>query len=170
MPMLGAVAGSETEEALMARIITALDIGRPVETVWSYLTDLHNSKDWSTEVVDTEYSGPIRLGATGVDTRRWGKREVKMNWEVTEYEPPRLMTLKYGPPLNAVADFTFEPSAAGGTRVSCITTLKPSGWMRLLAPIIAAEGRKADERQFAKAKAILESTDVRGAETDNMSP
>ncbi len=143
----------------MAKIVTALDIERPVETVWGYLTDLHNSKDWSTEVVDTVYSGPIRLGATGVDTRRWGKRELQMNWEVTEFQPPRLMTLKYGPPLNAVAQFTFEPTTTGGTRVACGTTLKPTGWMRLLAPIIAAEGRRADEKQFAKAKAILEAPD-----------
>ena len=150
----------------MAKIVTALDIGRPLETVWNYLTDLHNSKDWSTEVVDTEYRGPIRLGATGVDTRRWGKREVKMNWEVTEFEPPRLMTLKYGPPLNAVADFAFQPTAAGGTRVSCTTTLKPSGWMRLLAPFIAAEGRKADQKQFAKAKEILEREGSRNQEPD----
>ena len=147
----------------MAKIVTTLDIERPVETVWKYLTDLHNSKDWSTEVVDTVYSGPIRLGATGVDTRRWGKRELKMNWEVTEYEPPRSMTLNYGPPLNAVADFTFEPVATETTRVTCSTTLKPTGWMRLLAPIIAVEGRKADEKQFAKAKAILESADAGGS-------
>lgn len=143
----------------MAKIVTALDIERPVETVWSYLTDLHNSKDWSTEVVDTVYSGPIRLGATGVDTRRWGKRELQMNWEVTKYDPPRLLTLTYGAPLNAVADFTFEPTHAGGTRLTCSTTIKPQGWMRLLAPIIALEGRRADEKQFAKAKAILEAPD-----------
>jgi hypothetical protein len=37
-----------------------------------------------------------------------------------------------------------------------MTDLKPSGWWRLLTPIIAAEGRKADQTQFAKVKAILE--------------
>jgi hypothetical protein len=89
-----------------------------------------------------------------------GKRELKMNWEVTEYDPPRRMTLTYGRPLNAVAQFTFEPTSDGGTRLGCNTVLKPTGWMRLLAPVIAVEGRKADEKQFARAKAILESTDL----------
>ena len=143
----------------MSKIVTSLEIERPVEAVWNYMTDLHHTKDWSNEVVETVYSGPIRLGATGVDTRRMGKRELKMNWEVTGYDPPRLLTLSFGPPLNAVADFTFEPISTGGTRLTCSTTIKPKGWMRLMAPIIALEGRKADEKQFAKAKAILEATD-----------
>jgi hypothetical protein len=32
--------------------------------------------------------------------------------------------------------------------------------MRLIAPIIALEGRRADEKQFAKAEAILEAADI----------
>ena len=142
----------------MARIVTSVDIERPLPDVWSYLTDLHNAKDWSTEVIETEYSGPLQLGAKGVDTRRQGKKEVKWEWEVTSYEPPNLLALTYGPPLNAVANFTFEAVEADQTRVSCVTDLKPSGWWRLLTPMIAAEGRKADETQFAKVKAILEGS------------
>lgn len=140
----------------MAKIETSLEIARPVQEVWDYLTDLRNAKDWSTEVIDTTYSGPIQLGTVGQDTRRWGKREVKWDWKVTGYEPPNRLTLTFGPPMNAVADFNFEP-VTQGTRLSCSTTLKPSGWMRFITPIIAAEGRKADQAQFAKAKEILEA-------------
>lgn len=142
----------------MARISTAVEIDRPISDVWAYLTDLHNAKDWSTEVVETSYSGPLGLGATGVDTRMWGKKQVKWDWEVTEYEPPRLLQLTYGPPLNAVASFGFEEIARQRTRVSCDTDLAPSGWWRLMTPIITMEGRKADETQFAKVKAILEGS------------
>ncbi len=142
----------------MAQIVTSVDIDRPVGTVWEYLTDLHHAKDWSTEVMDTVYSGPIQLGATGVDTRRWGKKEVKWDWKVTGYDPPNLLSLTYGPPLNAIADFKFESTSAETTRVTCATSLKPSGWWRLITPMIAAEGRKADRAQFTKVKSILEQT------------
>jgi uncharacterized protein YndB with AHSA1/START domain len=141
---------------VVAKIETSVEIARPVAEVWEYLTDLRNEKEWSTEVVDTTYSGPIQLGATGTDTRRWGKKVVKWDWKVTAYEAPRRLTLTFGPPMNAVADFTFEPTTQG-TRLTCTTTLKPSGWTRLIAPLIAAEGRSADQKQFAKAKEILES-------------
>ena len=46
----------------MARISAAAEIDRPISAVWESLTDLHNAKDWSTEVVETSYSGPLRLG------------------------------------------------------------------------------------------------------------
>jgi len=140
----------------MAKIETSVEINRPVEEVWQYITDLRNAKNWSTEVVDTVYSGPIQLGAYGVDTRRMGKREMKWNWEVTGYDPPRRLTLTYGPPLNALANFIFEPTGDNGTRVTCTTTLAPNGWMKLIAPIIAFEGRKVDQEQFSKVKTILE--------------
>lgn len=42
----------------MAKIETSVHIARPVAEVWGYLTDLRNEKEWSTEVVDTTYSGP----------------------------------------------------------------------------------------------------------------
>ena len=142
----------------MRTIETSIDIDRPIATVWAYLTDLHNSKEWSTEVIDTVYSGPLRLGATGVDTRRWGKRELKWDWEVTQYEAPHILELTYGPPLNAVANFSFDETSADETRVSCTTSLEPSGWWRLMSPMIAAEGRKADQAQFAKVKSILEGS------------
>ena len=135
----------------MAKIETSVEIARPVSEVWEYLTDLRNEKEWSTEVVDTTYSGPIQLGAIGTDTRRWGKKVVKWDWKVTAYEAPRRLTLTYGPPMNAVADFTFEPTTQG-TRLTCTTTLKPSGWLRLLAPVLAAEVRRADQNQFATAQ------------------
>jgi len=154
----------------MTEIVITLDIERPVETVREYLTELHHTKDWSTTVVDTVYSGPIRLGAAGVETRRTGRRELKMmNWEVTGYDPPRFMALTFGPPLNSVALFSFVPIPTGGTRFTCSTTIKPKGSMRLLAPIIAVEGRRADEKQFAKAKAIMEAKDVGGGGFDDIS-
>lgn len=142
----------------MAQIVTSIDIDRPVATVWEYLTDLRHAKDWSSEVLETVYSGPIELGATGADTRKWGKKEMKWDWKVTRYDPPHLLSLNYGPPLNAMADFTFESTTADTTKVTCATTLKPSGWWRLLTPMIAAEGRKVDQAQFAKVKSILEGT------------
>ena len=142
----------------MAKIETSIDIDRPIATVWDYVTDLHNAKDWSTEVVETTYSGDLQLGATGVDTRRWGKREVQWDWTVTNYAAPHLLELTYGPPLNAVARFNFDEISPAATRVACVTTLRPSGWWRFMSPLIAAEGKKADETQFAKVKSILEGS------------
>ena len=141
----------------MTEFVTTVDLERPLETVWNYMTDLHRVKDWSSEVVETVYLGPIRLGATGVDIRRIGKHEIRVNREVTGYHPPTLLVLTFGPPVNSIARFSFRPTPIGGTRLTCRTTIKPVGWKRLISPLIVAEARRADEKQFARAKSNLES-------------
>lgn len=39
----------------MRPIETSVTIARPPEEVFAYLTDLHNAKDWNTEVIDVKY-------------------------------------------------------------------------------------------------------------------
>ena len=142
----------------MARISTTIEIERPVAEVFEYLTDLRNAKDWSTEVVDVSYHGELAHGTTGSDTRTMGRKELVMPWRVTTFDEPSRVTLSYEQPFPFDATFSFEPTDRG-TRVTCVTDLHPRGWWRLLGPVMAWEGRKADRVQFAKVKAILESAD-----------
>ncbi|HEY7703307.1 MAG TPA: SRPBCC family protein [Acidimicrobiia bacterium] len=139
----------------MPEFTTSVVIERPVQEVWDFLNDIRNRDKWNKEVVGTTYDGVLREGATGTDTMAMGGRQIRMDWRVTRFEPPHRLEMAYGPPTNAVADFTFE-EMGGGTRLSCHTILRPSGWMRFLSPFLAGEGRKADEVQFAKVKAFLE--------------
>ena len=141
----------------MTDFVTTVDVERPLETVWNYLTDLHRRKDWSTDVVDTVYLGPIRLGTTGVDFRRVGKNEITVNWEVIGCHPPTLLVLTFGLPLNSIARFSFRPTPTGGTRLTCRTTIKNNGWRRLISPLIVAKARRTDEAQLARAKVNLET-------------
>ncbi len=140
----------------MVHIRTTIVIRRPQEETFEYLTDLRNAKEWATELVDVTYDGELRLGATGVETRRRGSKEFRLPWTVTEYERPERLVLEFGPPLPATAEFTFRPEP-GGTRFSCDTDLRLRGLWRLLTPVLAAEARDIDAAQFQKAKEILES-------------
>ena len=142
----------------MARISTSIEIERPVAEVFAYLTDLRNATEWSSEVVDVTYDGELAEGSTGSDTRRMGRKELVMPWRVTTFAAPNRLAMSYEQPFPVDATFSFEPTDHG-TRVTCVTDLHPRGWWRLLAPVLAWEGRKADQVQFAKVKAILESSD-----------
>ena len=146
----------------MVHIRTSIVIRRPQEETFDYLTDLRNAKEWATELVDVAYDGELRVGATGVDTRRRGSKEFRLPWTVTAYQRPDRLVLEFGPPVPATAEFTFRPEP-GGTRFSCDTDLRPGGLWRLLTPVLAAEARHVDAAQFHKAKEILES---RGATVD----
>lgn len=147
------------KERAMVHIRTSIVIGRSPEETFDYLTDLSNANEWAVELVDVAYDGDLRPGATGVDTRRMGRKEVSMPWVVTTFERPRRIVFEYGEPFPATADFTFR-AEDGGTRVTCHTDLRLRRGWRLLAPVFAAEAGKTDRTQFGKVKAILEARRV----------
>ncbi len=140
----------------MPRIETSIEIERPQEEVYAYLTDLRNALEWSTGLVSVTYDGDLREGTTGVDTRTLGRKELVMPWTVTAFEPPARLVVEYGAPFPATAEFSFRPTEAG-TLVTCDTDLRPRGLWRLLGPFMAMEARKTDAAQFRKVKEILES-------------
>jgi len=140
----------------MARIRTEVHIDRSQEEVFAYMTDLHNALEWATELVDVTYDGELARGTTGEDIRRMGRKELRMPWKVTAFEPPHEVTFEYGPPFPATARFTVERSGRGSV-LRCVTELRPRGLWRLLAPAMAIEARKTDRVQFEKVKDILES-------------
>lgn len=144
----------------MTRVVTTIDIERPVEDVFGFLTDLDNLPQWAVGLLEVRHDGHVRLGAKGVEVRMVGKKKTEMPWEVIRYEPPRVVAFAYSEPLPATATFTMEP-IAGGTRLTCDTELELKGIYRLMAPMIVKEARQTDAKQFAKAKATLEG---RGAD------
>jgi uncharacterized protein YndB with AHSA1/START domain len=148
-------AGSAAKGGCM-RFSTSVLIDRPVAEVFEFFTDLRNAPEWSVEVTEVRYDGDIRLGATGVDTRRSGKKTEEWPWTVTEYDPPHRVTFSYSTPVEATSVFSFEQSP-DGTRMTCDTDLRPRGLWHLLAPFIRAEAKRNDRAQFAKAKALLEA-------------
>lgn len=139
----------------MAKVETSIEIARPQEEVFAYLTDLRNAKEWSTEFVDVTYDGDLAQGSTGADTRKMGRKEIVMPWTITAFDPPNRLVFEYTAPFPITADFSFR-STSTGTRVTCSMDLRPRGFWRLLGPLIAREGKKTDQAQFEKVKQILE--------------
>jgi hypothetical protein len=139
----------------MPKVVTSIEIERPREEVFAYLTDRKNAKAWSTEFVDVIYDGELAEGTTGTDIRRVGRKEIVMPWTVTAFDPPNRVAFESRAPFPATADFTFRSTGAG-TLLTCSMDLRPRGFWRLLGPLIAWEGKRSDRAQFQKVKQILE--------------
>lgn len=139
----------------MPHVETSVEIERPQEEVFAYVTDLRNAMEWSTGLVEVTYDGELAEGTTGTDVRRMGRKDLAMPWQVTVFAPPSKLVVEYGAPFPATAAFTFEPTARG-TRVTCATELRPRGLWKLLGPVMVREARRTDVVQFGKVKAILE--------------
>jgi uncharacterized protein YndB with AHSA1/START domain len=141
----------------MARLETHTTVERPRDEVFAFMTDPERFPSWLA-VEDVELDGPMRLGATGSETRRMLGRRLRMEWEVTAYEPGRRIAFRYpSGPIAADAAFTFETVGAA-TRVTCATDLHLRGLYRVLAPLVVREARKEDEANFRRVRDVLEGT------------
>jgi uncharacterized protein YndB with AHSA1/START domain len=75
----------------MPPIVSHIEIARPPEEVFAYVTDPSRFHEWQHEVVrvDIQGNGLPGVGSRFVTTRRLGGAERAMTQEITELTPPR---------------------------------------------------------------------------------
>ena len=74
----------------MAPIISEIEIARPAEQVFSYVTDPSTFAEWQQGVVRGRMSeSPTRVGSKCTTVRTIGGREREVTTEITESDPPR---------------------------------------------------------------------------------
>ncbi len=120
----------------MATVDARIEIGRPVEEVYSYVTDLRNDPQWWAGV-----SRCVRLaGEGGVGTRyqleaRLLGMTVPTQIDVTHAEPPHSMTIVADGRLPYTARYGFSPTGKG-TRLAISVDIERAPW-RQLGPVLA---------------------------------
>lgn len=78
-------------------------------------------------------------------------------YEIRELAPgERLVMRTADGPVAMETTYAFEDAANGGTRMTLRNTGEPSGFSGLAAPILAAAMRRANRKDLARLKAILE--------------
>jgi uncharacterized protein YndB with AHSA1/START domain len=102
----------------MPPIVSHIEIARPPEEVYAYVTDPSRFPEWQHDVVRVRIHGgrPLGAGSRFTTTRRIGPVEQTMTQEITELSPPRSWAARgVDGPLRPSADVTVEP-LEGGTR------------------------------------------------------
>jgi carbon monoxide dehydrogenase subunit G len=115
----------------MAVIETSVKVGKPVEQVWAYLTNLDNQKKLSSYITGIEVSEPLRMGTRyKIETTSMGMKNVTTN-EVVAFEPNKKFGVKTlaAPPASDVTNtYVLEPDG-DGTKLTLLmdATLVPAG-------------------------------------------
>jgi uncharacterized protein YndB with AHSA1/START domain len=139
-----------------------IDIARPREVVWAFVTDPARSPDWIDEFVESHQvsEGDPGVGAVLSYTIEPGPRTGTM--EVTEWDPPRRMAFE-GPPLRSMGgagrprgsfELTERPD---GTHLVCTFRPELLGVLVLLRPYMRRWLRRQRTADALKLKAILEA-------------
>ncbi len=128
----------------MARIEESVDIKRPVDQVFAYVTDAKNWPRWESAMLEAEQTSPGQMGIGTTfrgATRIMGRR---MAWtsKVTEYEPNK----KWGETISCGStlieeQLIFDP-VEGGTKFTLVYDMQVGGLLKLFAPIVISTTRK----------------------------
>jgi uncharacterized protein YndB with AHSA1/START domain len=146
----------------MIRFSFPVEIDRPVEEVFTFVTDPAQLAQWQTSTVSAtqETDGPMRTGTRLREVHRgpFG-RNLESVVEVAHYEPNRRFDLQMleGPlPIDGRHAFT---AANGGTRIDFVAEGQPRGVMRLAQPLLARTLERQFRRYFARLKQVMEASE-----------
>jgi uncharacterized protein YndB with AHSA1/START domain len=145
----------------VAPIVSSIEIARPPEQVFSYVTDPSRFAEWQYDVVSVSMEGgrPPGVGSRFTTTRRIGRAERTMTQEITEISPPRSWAAQgVAGPIRPNANITIEPlSDNTRSRVTFALDFGGHGAGLPLVAVVRRMARKGAPISYRNLKERLES-------------
>ena len=149
-----------TGRAAAVDVLTEVEIDRPRAEVADYAANPDNAPEWyeNIEAVEWKTERVLAAGARVAFVARFLGRRLAYTYEIGTFVPGEhlVMATQQGPfPMETTYAWTDAPG--GGTRMSLRNRGRPSGFGRISAPIMAAAIRRANRKDLARLKQIVES-------------
>jgi uncharacterized protein YndB with AHSA1/START domain len=146
----------------MPPITTTIEINRPVEDVFAYVTDPARFVEWQQGVVSGHMDGDRahRVGDRCVTTRKIGGAERSVTSELTHIDPPNTWGVRaLEGPIRAIVDVTVSPlQDARRSRVKIDLEFTAHGIGKLLVPLfVRPSARKEMPQNLDRLKQRLET-------------
>jgi uncharacterized protein YndB with AHSA1/START domain len=140
-------------------VLTETVIARPRDQVAAFAADPDNAPAWYLNIKSVEWKSdpPLRVGSRVAFVARFLGKRLAYTYEIIEFIPnERLVMGTSEGPFPMETTYTWESTQEGGTRMTLRNRGSPEGFARLAAPFMAAAMRKANRKDLARLKEILE--------------
>jgi uncharacterized protein YndB with AHSA1/START domain len=141
-------------------VVTEAVIRRPVEAVASYAADPANTPEWYANIESVRWRTPppVAVGSTMDFVAHLLGRRLAYTYEVVEFEPGRRMVMRTAQgPFPMETTYTWEPVDEASTRMTLRNRGEPAGFARVAGPVLATAIRRANRRDLANLRRILEA-------------
>lgn len=140
-------------------VTTSIVIDRPRSKVAGFAIDPDNAPRWYANIESVEWltPRPLVLGSRIAFVARLLRKRMEYTYLVADLVPlERLVMQMHDGPFAMETTYTWEVISRSSTRMTLRNRGEPRGFSRIAGPMMGRAVRKANEKDLAALKAILE--------------
>lgn len=141
-------------------VLTETTIDKPVEVVAPYVADPTNAPEWYVNIKSIEWKTAKRVavGSRMDFVAHFMGRRIAYTYEIVEYVPNQQLVMRTAQgPFPMETTYRWEPAGEGSTKISLRNRGEPSGFGKIAAVFMAPAMKRANRKDLANLKALLES-------------
>ncbi len=134
-------------------------IQRQRDDVASYCSNPDNAPAWYKNIKSVEWKTPppVRIGSQIAFVAHFLGRRIAYTYEVVELVPGERLVMRTAQgPFPMETTYTWQSTADGGTRMTLRNRGTPAGFSTFVAPLMGRAVRKANQKDLAALKNLLE--------------
>jgi uncharacterized protein YndB with AHSA1/START domain len=140
-------------------VITETIIHRPQAEVAAYVSDPDNAPAWYVNIESVEWKTrpPVEVGSRVAFVAHFLGRRLSYTYEFVELVAGERLVMRTAEgPFPMETTYTWNTTGERSTRMTLRNRGEPSGFGKIAAPLMAAAMRRANRKDLARLKAILE--------------
>jgi uncharacterized membrane protein len=139
-------------------VTTEIEIDLPRAEVAAYAADPDTAPEWyeNIERVEWETPKPLAIGSRIGFVARFLGRTLEYTYEIRELNGERVVMSTAQGPFPMETTYTWRDTPSGGTRMTLRNRGRPTGFSKLMSPLMGSAARRANKKDLARLKQILE--------------
>ena len=141
-------------------VLTEITIARSADAVAAYAADPANAPAWYENIASVrwETEPPLRTGSRLAFTARFLGLPLAYTYEITEFVPAERLVMRTAQgPFPMETTYTWQALDDRSTRMTLRNRGEPAGFSKLVGSVMTAAMRRANRKDLAKLRQILEA-------------
>ena len=149
----------QADDEASVDVTTEIEIARPLTEVAAFTADPDNVPRWYVNIqsVDWQTPRPLQIGSQIAFVAQFLGRRMSYVYEVVEWRPSETLVMRTASgPFPMETTYVWRPVSASQTWMSLRNRGAPRGFSKLIAPFMAVAVRRANRKDLALLKSVLE--------------
>src|SRR4051794_14643391 len=140
-------------------VLTGIVIDLPLDRVAGYAADPSNAPRWYVNISSVRWQtpAPMTVGSRLEFVAHFLGRQLAYTYEIVEFVPGERLVMRTAEgPVPMETAYTWQPVGPDRTRMTLRNRGEPAGFAKIGAPLMAAAMRRANRKDLANLKRLLE--------------